>query len=192
MQRPARSDERRQPAGPRSCGELFRLFNRMALQGFGGVLAVAQIELVERSGWLTREDFVETPRPPRCCPDPTCNLALMVGDRCFGWRARRRRWRHDAGAAGDRARARRGLRTLGRGAGGGRCPARHGRRGGRALVISTALKLGFALESNPPGCRGASRSGADLRCRSRSPAGRSPGSSGLGSVAVITAWRRLR
>jgi len=44
---------------PQSCGELFRVFTRMALQGFGGVLAVAQHELVERQRWLTRDEFLE-------------------------------------------------------------------------------------------------------------------------------------
>ena len=72
---------------PRSPLDLFLRFNRMALQGFGGVLAVAQIELVERSGWLTREEFVETLSLAQVLPGPNvCNLALMTGDRFFGWR----------------------------------------------------------------------------------------------------------
>ena len=37
------------PARPRSKTELFLTFNALALQGFGGVLAVAQRELVENS-----------------------------------------------------------------------------------------------------------------------------------------------
>ena len=41
--------------GPTSTSDLFFTFNRLALQGFGGVLAVAQRELVERKGWLSRE-----------------------------------------------------------------------------------------------------------------------------------------
>jgi chromate transporter len=72
---------------PGSPFDLARLFNRMALQGFGGVLAVAQIELVERAGWLTREEFIETLSIAQVLPGPNvCNLALMVGDRFFGWR----------------------------------------------------------------------------------------------------------
>ena len=39
--------------GPRGCMELFVVFSRLALQGFGGVLPIAQRELVERTGWLT-------------------------------------------------------------------------------------------------------------------------------------------
>ncbi|WP_143272930.1 chromate transporter, partial [Bradyrhizobium canariense] len=45
---------------PRSLTELCLAFSRLALQGFGGVLAVAQRELVERLGWMSKEDFVET------------------------------------------------------------------------------------------------------------------------------------
>ena len=72
---------------PRSAGELFRAFNRLALQGFGGVLAVAQVELVERRRWLAREDFLELLAVAQVLPGPNIvNLALMFGDRCFGWR----------------------------------------------------------------------------------------------------------
>jgi chromate transporter len=79
-------DPHRSPP-PRSPLEVFLVFNRLALQGFGGVLAVAQIELVERSGWLTREEFVETLSVAQVLPGPNvCNLALMTGDRFFGWR----------------------------------------------------------------------------------------------------------
>ena len=44
---------------PETLAELFWAFNRLALQGFGGVLAVAQRELVERLRWMTREQFLE-------------------------------------------------------------------------------------------------------------------------------------
>ena len=51
-------------AQPSSRKELFVAFTLLALQGFGGVLAVAQV-----------------------LPGPNvCNVALMVGDRFFGWR----------------------------------------------------------------------------------------------------------
>ncbi len=39
--------------GPASLTELFVAFTLLALQGFGGVLAVAQRELCERRAWLT-------------------------------------------------------------------------------------------------------------------------------------------
>jgi chromate transporter len=72
---------------PQSIGELFAVFNRMSLQGFGGVLAVAQRELVERRRWLSREDFVEMLAVAQVLPGPNVvNLALMFGDRYFGLR----------------------------------------------------------------------------------------------------------
>ena len=75
-----------QPA-PRSPGELFRAFSSMALQGFGGVLPIAQRELVERERWLTKAQFVELLSLGQVLPGPNVvNLALMVGDRYFGWR----------------------------------------------------------------------------------------------------------
>jgi chromate transporter len=72
---------------PRSPRELFLAFNALALQGFGGVLPVAQRELVERRAWLTREEFAEALSIGQVLPGPNvCNLALMLGDRFFGWR----------------------------------------------------------------------------------------------------------
>jgi len=75
------------PARPASPGHIFRVFNRLALQGFGGVLPIAQRELVERERWLTREQFVELLSVAQVLPGPNVvNLALMFGDRHFGWR----------------------------------------------------------------------------------------------------------
>ena len=72
---------------PRSPGEIFRVFNRLALQGFGGVLPVAQHHLVERERWLGKEEFVELLSIGQVLPGPNIvNLALMFGDRFFGWR----------------------------------------------------------------------------------------------------------
>jgi chromate transporter len=72
---------------PGSNGELFWAFNRMALQGFGGVLAVAQHELVEQKHWLSRQEFVEMLALAQVLPGPNIvNLALMFGDRFFGLR----------------------------------------------------------------------------------------------------------
>jgi len=74
-------------ARPGSTGELFSAFTWLSLQGFGGVLAVAQRELVERHRWLTKEEFVEMLSIGQVLPGPNvCNLALMIGDRWFGWR----------------------------------------------------------------------------------------------------------
>jgi len=72
---------------PASVRQLFLAFNRLALQGFGGVLPVAQRELVERRRWLTREQFLEMLSLAQVLPGPNIlNLALMIGDRAFGWR----------------------------------------------------------------------------------------------------------
>ena len=79
--------EERAPAAPASKLELFLAFNSLSLQGFGGVLPVAQRVLVERRGWLTREQFVEMLAVSQVLPGPNIvNLALMYGDRCFGLR----------------------------------------------------------------------------------------------------------
>ena len=75
------------PARPNSLTELFLAFNCLALQGFGGVLAVAQRELVEHRRWLTREDFLELVSAAQVLPGPNVvNLSLMLGDRYFGLR----------------------------------------------------------------------------------------------------------
>ncbi len=74
-------------AAPASPWALFRAFNRLAMQGFGGVLPVAQRELVERLGWLTREQFLALLSLSQVLPGPNViNLGLIYGDRCFGWR----------------------------------------------------------------------------------------------------------
>ena len=79
------------PAPPRprpaSLSDLFWSFTWLALQGFGGVLAVAQRELVEKKGWLTRDEFVEDWAVAQILPGPNVvNLCLMMGDRYFGLR----------------------------------------------------------------------------------------------------------
>lgn len=72
---------------PTSCAALFLAFSGLALQGFGGVLAVAQRELCERRHWLTPAEFVELLALAQVLPGPNvCNLALMVGDRYLGLR----------------------------------------------------------------------------------------------------------
>ena len=79
-----RADELAAPASNR---ELFIAFSSLSLQGFGGVLPVAQRVLVERRRWLTKEQFVEMLAVSQVLPGPNVvNLALMFGDRCFGLR----------------------------------------------------------------------------------------------------------
>lgn len=80
----AESDPRQQP---RSLSDLFLSFTWLAVQGFGGVLAVAQRELVDRKRWFTREEFIEEWAVAQIVPGPNMiNLAIMLGGRYFGWR----------------------------------------------------------------------------------------------------------
>ncbi|MBI3283759.1 MAG: chromate transporter [Burkholderiales bacterium] len=72
---------------PQSLADLYFSFTLLALQGFGGVLAVVQRELVERKRWLTREEFVEEWAVAQIMPGPNVvNLSLMIGSRYFGLR----------------------------------------------------------------------------------------------------------
>jgi chromate transporter len=70
---------------PSSKTDLFVSFTLLALQGFGGVLAVVQRELVEKKKWLTVDEFVEDWSVAQILPGPNVvNLALMIGGRAFG------------------------------------------------------------------------------------------------------------
>ena len=72
---------------PRGALDIARVFNRMALQGFGGVLAVAQRELVERERWMTPAQFLELLSLGQVLPGPNIvNMALIIGNRFCGWR----------------------------------------------------------------------------------------------------------
>jgi chromate transporter len=76
-----------QRRGPASLSDLFVSTTFIALQGFGGVLAVVQRELVDRHQWLTREEFIEEWAVAQIMPGPNVvNLALMIGHRYFGLR----------------------------------------------------------------------------------------------------------
>jgi len=80
----APATERPRPESPR---DLFVSFNWLALQGFGGVLAVVQRELVEKKQWLTPDEFIEDWAVAQVMPGPNViNLAMMIGDREFGLR----------------------------------------------------------------------------------------------------------
>ncbi|MGO4329929.1 chromate transporter [Cupriavidus sp. 2TAF22] len=79
---PESGNDRREPRSPT---DLFVTFTLLGLQGFGGVLAVVQQELVERKRWLTREEFVEDWAVAQIMPGPNVvNMALMIGGRSFG------------------------------------------------------------------------------------------------------------
>jgi chromate transporter len=70
---------------PQSLLDLFLSFTTLALQGFGGVLAIVQRELVEKKKWLTREEFLEDWAVAQIMPGPNVvNISLMIGARYFG------------------------------------------------------------------------------------------------------------
>lgn len=139
---------------PASPAQLFVAFTMLALQGFGGVIAIAQRVLVEQKRWLTREQFVEILSLAQVLPGPNvCNVALIIGDRFFGWRgafaalggmmllpmiivlmvaALYAQYAADPVVAG----AFRGMSAVAAG-----------------LILGTALKLASALGSNPMGAR---------------------------------------
>jgi chromate transporter len=80
---PAESEIAANQPGSRS--DLFWSFTWLALQGFGGVLAVVQRELVEKKRWLTRDQFVEDWAVAQIMPGPNVvNMAMMIGGRSFG------------------------------------------------------------------------------------------------------------
>ncbi|WP_295749603.1 chromate transporter [Undibacterium sp.] len=70
---------------PTSLADLFISFTLLALQGFGGVLAIVQRELVEKKRWLTKEEFIEDWAVAQIMPGPNVvNLSMMIGSRYFG------------------------------------------------------------------------------------------------------------
>jgi chromate transporter len=74
-------------ARPKSLTDLFVSFTLLALQGFGGVLAVVQRELVENKRWMTKEEFVEEWAVAQIMPGPNViNLSITLGSRYFGLR----------------------------------------------------------------------------------------------------------
>ncbi len=84
---PAAATEAEQRPQPRSLSDLFWSFTWLALQGFGGVLAVVQREMVEKKRWMTREEFIEEWAVAQIMPGPNVvNLSLMIGGRYFGLR----------------------------------------------------------------------------------------------------------
>jgi len=70
---------------PRSRTDLFWSFSWLGLQGFGGVLAVVQRELVDRKKWMTLSEFAEEWALAQTLPGPNVvNLSVMFGGKHFG------------------------------------------------------------------------------------------------------------
>ena len=66
--------------------DLFLAFSQLALSGFGGVLPWAHRTLVERKGWLTQREFVDTLALGQLLPGPNIgNMAVMIGYRFAGY-----------------------------------------------------------------------------------------------------------
>lgn len=87
FQPPDANDSARHPAvariGPL---ELFLAFSQLALSGFGGVLPWAHRTLVERKGWLTQREFIDTLAMGQLLPGPNIgNMAVMIGYRFAGY-----------------------------------------------------------------------------------------------------------
>jgi len=82
MTNPSPTEERPRP---QSLTDLFLSFTVLALQGFGGVLAIVQHEIVDRKRWMTKEEFVEDWAVAQIMPGPNVvNISLMIGARYFG------------------------------------------------------------------------------------------------------------
>jgi len=65
--------------------DIFLAFTQVSLSGFGGVQFWARYVLVERRGWLTDREFVETLAMGQMLPGPNIfNLSLMIGYRYAG------------------------------------------------------------------------------------------------------------
>ena len=179
---------------PRSRSDLFWSFTWLALQGFGGVLAVVQRELVEKKRWMTREQFIEDWAVAQIMPGPNVvNLSMMIGDRQFGLSGAL------AALAGmlalptvgvlilamlfasvaDQPLAQGALRGMGAVAAG--------------LIIATGIKLIGALRANAmgmPACIGLALATFVAIGLLRLPLG--PVLLVLGGAACAWAWRRLR
>lgn len=178
---------------PRSSTDLFLTFTGLALQGFGGVLAVAQRVLCEQKRWLSNAEFVELLSIAQILPGPNvCNLSLMIGDRFFGWRGAfaalagmmaapliivlaLAAWFSHGAEHPMVARALHGMGIVAAG-----------------LIAGTALKLAAALRSNPMGWAACGLIGAATFVGIavlRLPLAYVL--LGLGAVAWSWAWRRL-
>jgi len=72
---------------PRSCWELFHAFAQIALQSFGGALAMMERVIVQQRRWMTPQDFLGVYAISQVMPGPTgISFCVLLGDRHFGLR----------------------------------------------------------------------------------------------------------
>ena len=72
---------------PHSPSALFWACTWIALQGFGGVMAVVQREMIDRRRWLSPTEFAQDWALAQILPGPNVvNLSIMFGERHFGFR----------------------------------------------------------------------------------------------------------
>lgn len=70
---------------PKSCWELFTTFFWVAMQAFGGALAITKQTLIDHKRWYTKEEYVEMLTLVQTLPGPNnCKIIIMTGDRYFG------------------------------------------------------------------------------------------------------------
>lgn len=78
------------PAVRPSAGEVWRVFTRIGLLGFGGPvahIAMMREEIVRRRGWVDDREFLDTVGACNLLPGPnSTELALHLGLRRAGWR----------------------------------------------------------------------------------------------------------
>jgi chromate transporter len=179
---------------PASLADLFVTFTAVAVQGFGGVLPVAQRVLCQRKRWLTPERFIEVLSIAQVLPGPNIgNLALMVGDRAFGLRGAL------AAIAGLTAVplaimlsvAELYARFAGHPAVAGALRGMGATSAG--LIVGTALKLGGSLRASPigqPACLALGAATFALVALARVPLVFVL--LGVGSLACALGWRAVR
>ncbi len=70
---------------PKSSWELFTTFFWVAMQAFGGALAITKQTLIDQKRWYTKEEYVEMLTLVQTLPGPNnCKIIIMTGDRYFG------------------------------------------------------------------------------------------------------------
>ena len=70
---------------PKSLWDLYISFSVLSLQGFGGIQAVAQRELVDKKGWMTNEEYAQDWATAQLLPGPNAVIfAILTGTRYFG------------------------------------------------------------------------------------------------------------